>query len=344
VRRADARAASQVRGALRAWGERSALEEAATNLLGVPVSVRERGAGPGALPLPPDAVGVVVARGDRLLAVEADAPLAATLASRALRRPPPRLPTSGPSPSAALAGAFAAILCAALRRGGGEPVRVVACGAADAVLRELAERATVAYTVTVEHEAFLARVSVPPAELAAPARLAISGALPLEVPLVAGTALLDAAELATLRVGDAIVPGALSLVRTGGWSGTAVLCAATRELGVRVRLGEGGGVVLLDEVEALPWTPAEDSMEAREALLDSVGDAPVVVRVEVGSARMTAREWSGLVPGDVVALGRRVAEPVVLRAGGVAIATGELVDLDGELAVRILARTEEGAG
>jgi type III secretion system YscQ/HrcQ family protein len=345
VRRDDARAGSVVRSALRAWGERSRLEGATTSLLGAEVSVRERAAGAGAVPLPPDAVGVVLARGERRVALEVEAPLAAAISARALRRAPPRIPGPGPGPSPALAGALAAVLCAVARRCGDEPVRIVACGAADATLRELPERASLAFTVTVEHDAFVARVSVPREELHASAPPSLGSALPLEVPLVAATALLGLRELASLRVGDALVPGTLSVRRAGGaWAGSAVLCAGPRELGVRARLGEDGALVLVDEAVALPWAPAEESMEAREALLESVGDAPVVVRVEVGSARMTAREWSALGPGDVVALGRRIAEPVVLRAGGVEIASGELVDLDGELAVRILARNGEAAG
>ena len=80
-----------------------------------------------------------------------------------------------------------------------------------------------------------------------------------------------------------------------------------------------------------------------DGLVKAVGDVHVVVRVEVGEARMTAREWASLHRGDVVALGRRVGERVTLRAGGVALARGELVDLDGEIGVRILERIQEDA-
>jgi flagellar motor switch/type III secretory pathway protein FliN len=69
-----------------------------------------------------------------------------------------------------------------------------------------------------------------------------------------------------------------------------------------------------------------------------VGDVPVVVRVEVGEARMIAREWAALARGDVVTLGRRVGERVLLRVGGVPVARGELVSVDGEVGVRIVER------
>lgn len=72
-------------------------------------------------------------------------------------------------------------------------------------------------------------------------------------------------------------------------------------------------------------------------------DAPVVVRVEVGTVEMTAAAWSQLAPGDVVTLGKRLGEAAVLRVAGAEVARGELVQVDGELGVRILHRVG-GAG
>ncbi len=81
----------------------------------------------------------------------------------------------------------------------------------------------------------------------------------------------------------------------------------------------------------------------KDALIEAVGEVPVVVRVEIGVVEMRAREWASLAPGDVVGLGKRIGEAVTLRVGGVTVARGELVDLDGEVAVRILGRTDGGA-
>jgi flagellar motor switch/type III secretory pathway protein FliN len=69
----------------------------------------------------------------------------------------------------------------------------------------------------------------------------------------------------------------------------------------------------------------------------------VSVRVEIATAMMTAREWASLGPGAVVQLGQRVGNPVTIRVGGIAIASGELIDIDGEVGVRILSRTSEAA-
>lgn len=72
--------------------------------------------------------------------------------------------------------------------------------------------------------------------------------------------------------------------------------------------------------------------------LEVIEDAPVVVRVELGALEMKAREWASLAPGDVVTLGRKLGDPAILRVGGVEVARGELVQVDGEYGVRILGR------
>jgi flagellar motor switch/type III secretory pathway protein FliN len=77
--------------------------------------------------------------------------------------------------------------------------------------------------------------------------------------------------------------------------------------------------------------------EEESELAQIVGATPIVVRLELGFLEMSAAEWAGLRPGDVVQCGRRIEEPVVLRAGGREIARGELVDIEGEIGVRITA-------
>lgn len=78
-------------------------------------------------------------------------------------------------------------------------------------------------------------------------------------------------------------------------------------------------------------------------LTEVVLDAAVVVRVELGEVGLTAREWARLAPGDVLETGLRVAEPVALRVAGRVVARGELVDVEGELGVRIRELVPEGA-
>jgi len=57
---------------------------------------------------------------------------------------------------------------------------------------------------------------------------------------------------------------------------------------------------------------------------------------EVGSA------VTSVAVGDTVSLARPLAEPVTLRVGGVEVAKGELVDIEGEMGVRILSLPRGG--
>jgi flagellar motor switch/type III secretory pathway protein FliN len=113
--------------------------------------------------------------------------------------------------------------------------------------------------------------------------------------------------------------------------------------GVRAVLGDSGRLVLSGEIE--PLAAAEADMvdgEETASILSAVGDVPVVVRVEIGEARLLAREWAAIRPGDVLTVGTRVGEAVVLRVGGVPVARGQLVEVDGEVGVRIEERIVEG--
>ena len=72
-------------------------------------------------------------------------------------------------------------------------------------------------------------------------------------------------------------------------------------------------------------------------------DVPVVARVEIGSVEMSAAAWAGLRPGDAITTGRRVGSTVSLRVSGVEVARGELVQIDGEIGVRILEKLQSGS-
>lgn len=80
-----------------------------------------------------------------------------------------------------------------------------------------------------------------------------------------------------------------------------------------------------------------DSVSTGEpSTTDVLGDAPVIVRVEVGAVTLTAKEWAAVQPGDLLTTGSRIAERVSLRVAGIEVARGQLVDVEGEIGVRIL--------
>lgn len=78
---------------------------------------------------------------------------------------------------------------------------------------------------------------------------------------------------------------------------------------------------------------AEDNLAETEGLL---GDIKVPLVVELGRVDVTASDVARLRPGQVIELSRGPGDPVDLVVEGRAIGKGELVEVDGELGVRLL--------
>jgi hypothetical protein len=75
---------------------------------------------------------------------------------------------------------------------------------------------------------------------------------------------------------------------------------------------------------------------ARAPMDETLGDdATVEIAVAVGDVRMSVRSLLELQVGQVVELGRPLGSAVELRVGAKVIARGELVDVDGDLGVRV---------
>jgi hypothetical protein len=285
--------------------------------------------------------------------LELDRELVRAILARALARP-----IQLGDPRAALGpeveGALCAIILQVARRAHGAGPPLVPFGHGGFRLEPWDRRLRVDAHVTIDREAYAARATItlrpatppaaPPLTSDAFERLSSLGTLPIALPLVAAVSVVPASDLFALAEGDVWLPG-------GGWTmrregvparlvGRAVLAPSGSGRGIGVKVGEsgeivvvGGDTVLLD-VETTMQSPNQDQTATSEVVLD----APLVVRVEVGAVTLSAAEWAALGPGDVVALGRRVQEPVVLRIAGAEVARGELVDIEGELGVRIRER------
>jgi flagellar motor switch/type III secretory pathway protein FliN len=156
----------------------------------------------------------------------------------------------------------------------------------------------------------------------------------LRVPWVGAVSSVPLAVLEQLQVGDVWLPGADAWVGGEPALAAGLLAPAHSRRGLPVRV-VGGRTVLGAEVVAVP-EELEASMSQEESELEQiVGETPVVVRLELGVVEMSAAEWAALRPGDVLASGRRLDEAVSLRTGGREIARGELVEIEGEIGVRI---------
>jgi flagellar motor switch/type III secretory pathway protein FliN len=353
-RRVDVDSWRRVRSACETYADLSSASRTLDSLVGSRIRVHLRTARRQTLVLPlEDGVALELAGLDgRSLdaTLEVETPLAVAMTAMALKRPPPRIAgVVGDAEIASLGGGLAAILLAASRSLGG-PIRVRAAGSSAAMLaKRLAEGDEVdaaTLVVSVDDRTFVARFllhgepSRPNSSAFGAERLASLGATPLEIPIVADTALSTVTDLASLDIGDAWMLGPAPWART--LRGDVVLAAPGSERGARASLVENGALVLRAGSEELRGYPMPEEDGPNDSISVALGDVPVVVRVEVGAARMTAREWASLAVGDVVGLARDIADPVTLRVAGVEIAKGELVDIEGEMGVRILSL--HGAG
>jgi type III secretion protein Q len=249
--------------------------------------------------------------------------------------------------------ALLAVISAVARRahGSGEALHPVGPGSWSRAPgeRHLAVRASVmiggdAYGVNA---AVLMRKPYTAAPASAIDRLSSLGELPISFPVVIAVASVKAGDIYGIAPGDVFLPGAGWTARASAGAGTkrltgqVMLLAPGQGRGIAGTLGESGEIVVVgvkatsEDAEAMMTNSDRgDQTATSEVILD----APLVVRVELGAVTLAAREWAALGSGDVIALAKRVSEPVVLRIGGLEVARGELVDIEGELGVRIRER------
>jgi type III secretion system YscQ/HrcQ family protein len=324
VSRAAVHVASSTRQALGGSAVRTA--QALSELLELPCELVVRRSQLGRVP----ALGQTVwlAREPFALGVLVEPALAAFLAARVLRRAEPLSDPEAPL-SPALTGLIAALAVETARRSG---IATVLLGAPP-----VGEEALVAdITLLLEGRPFSLTVFV--VGVAAPAsepRLEQLGELTLKIPLVVATVALDRQELLGLELGGALLVGAGASIDANE-VGHGVLVAPRGERGIRVELRPDGRLVVGETIEArLTVERDKPSQNEGETLTDVLLETPVVVRVELGAVSMSAREWARLGPGDVIETAQRIAEPVVLRIAGREVGRGELVNVDGQVGVRI---------
>jgi flagellar motor switch/type III secretory pathway protein FliN len=326
-----------------------ALPDALASVLAADVAIQVNDVAPSAAPPDPvRAFHVGTANGSVLLSIAPSAALASVLLARILERPVHVVDGDAPLVDS-LRGALAAVAVDVARRAQSSSVLVARHEAPSG--EGLAVRAT----VTLDGRPYGVSVwaSGPSSNDASPTEtLDDLGDTPVTVSLVAAESTASGREISELCRGDIWMPGAGWFAAEGSIGLTdarstlqrAVLAAPSSERGVSVGRSEEGKIVLLGTAVALardlPDSKAssdEPNMGGqKEDLNQLVLDSPVVVRVEVGTVTLTAREWAALGPGDVLETGLSLAAPVVLRIAGNQVARGELVDVDGELGVRIV--------
>lgn len=254
--------------------------------------------------------------------------LAAFVAARVLRRAETLSDPEG-ALSPALAGLIGALAVETARRAG---IATTLLGAPpvgeEALLGDV--------TLVLDGRPFsLSVFVVGAATIADEPRLEQLGELTLRLPLVVASVALERQELLGLELGGALLlPEGATIDVNGGGSG--VLVGPNSERGIRVEVRPDGKLVVGETTQARLTVERDNSSQNEgETLTDVLLETPVVVRVELGAVSMSAREWARLGAGDVIETGQRIAEPVVLRIAGREVGRGELVNVDGQVGVRI---------
>lgn len=178
-------------------------------------------------------------------------------------------------------------------------------------------------------------------------------ALPVTLVAEVGSAWLTLGEVRTLQIGDTLVPDHCQLTRRSGnrgeWTGSAQARISGSDRGYYRCTVQGENLMWmgscvrrdpdLKKVMAmnLPTPRVKRAISADEHT-DPVavnGDAPIQVTLELARFTLPLDTLASLGEGDILQTGSAIGSHVTLCASGVAVATGELVSVDGEVGVCI---------
>jgi len=153
--------------------------------------------------------------------------------------------------------------------------------------------------------------------------------LPVPVRFEVGWVHLAARELAGLEPGDVVL---LDETTLAGEDQLFVRVSPTA--GFRARL-EGPNLTLLTMVETT-MTEAETEARATEDRVASLDDIEVRLTFDVGERQLSLKELRALAPGHCFDLGRELRNAVSIRANGRVVGSGELVQIEDRIGVRIM--------
>jgi flagellar motor switch/type III secretory pathway protein FliN len=151
----------------------------------------------------------------------------------------------------------------------------------------------------------------------------------VDVPIVLGRCALHPDDVARLAVRSLV-----TLERVAEERGDATSRWRPKTSRVFAELEVFGGTIGLRGLQGALEAEVATGYVARDMALPD--DAPVELTVSLGSTRLSLRQVADLAIGQIVELGRPLAGPFELRAEGRVVGRGELVEVDGELAVRIV--------
>jgi type III secretion system YscQ/HrcQ family protein len=205
------------------------------------------------------------------------------------------------------------------------------------------------FEIQVGHDAGSLRLYVPETLLFQPRAPSPRDLPRVPLTLIAelGRAALRSDEISELRPGDTVVLDACSLAFDGlGFAGQVMVhVAGSRShlvCNLRDRSLEVESVTSVKEPEMTTGRLSQ-APEPKPVAPNLAADAPLELNVELARFSLTLGELQRTQPGDVLITGRRIGEAVTLRVAGRAIAQGQLVDVEGEIGVRITQFLHESA-
>lgn len=169
--------------------------------------------------------------------------------------------------------------------------------------------------------------------------------LPVVLSAVAGCATLSIHQLSSLRPGDVVLPERLRVtLGPRGLDGHVELTPRGSSRGMQMAVSEGKMTFERAWTESALHAGSgrgEDVWgqdmqdEDRDRALKSLEDVPVKLSLELARFELRLADVLALSSGEVLCTGRPLGTEVHLRAGEHVIASGELVEVDGEVGIRI---------
>lgn len=169
--------------------------------------------------------------------------------------------------------------------------------------------------------------------------------LPLTLIAVAGRTRLPLTAAKALERGDVVLLDDTSLQLTAqGFGGEVTAGVAGSEQHILCSVTDSGLCIdgFSRDKEAPMTTGRLDNVSQPGGASGFASDVTVELKLEVARFAVTLADLQRLQVGDVLASGRRIGERVSLSASGQLFAEGELVDVEGELGIKILAFTGRG--
>jgi type III secretion system YscQ/HrcQ family protein len=163
--------------------------------------------------------------------------------------------------------------------------------------------------------------------------------LPIALCAHAARVTLHRRELAALAVGDVIIPDRCALARDArGYAGPIELHAIGNAR-VLLHAQAHAAALTIDAVTGNGEDVMSEGKRIQTAALDAArlgDDVPLELCLEVARFNLPLGELSALAPGEILSTGRAIGEHVALSIAGRVVARGELVDIDGEIGMRVL--------